>query len=155
MRQLLHALHHPGDYRWLELRPWRRHSLVLSVAGAAYIAIGLTYVLATPVPSRTAALEVPLNLAPLHVWGGAWVLVGLLAMISARWPPASEKWGYSALSGLAAWWAASYLAGVILLDGAGQSLSGAMVWGLVAFMWWGISGLDNPDGTAPAMRGEL
>lgn len=154
MRQLLHALHHPSAYPWLELRPWRRHSLVLSVAGAAYIAIGLTYVLATPAPSRTDALEVPLNLAPLSVWGVAWVIVGLLSMLSARWPPASEKWGYSALSGLAAWWAASYLAGV-LLGAENQSVSGALVWGLVAFMWWGISGLDNPDGGGPALRGEL
>lgn len=154
MRQLLHALHHPSHYRWLELRPWRRHSLVLSVAGAVYVAIGFTYAIAEPVPSRVSALEVPLNLMPLRGWGIVWVIVGLLAMLSARWPPASEKWGYSALSGLAAWWAASYLAGV-LLGAQNQSTSGALVWGLVAFLWWGISGLDNPDGGGPALRGEL
>lgn len=154
MRQLLHALHHPRDYRWLELRPWRRHSLVLSVAGLAYVAIGLTYVFASPTPSRVSALEVPLSLLPLAGWGVVWASVGVLAMISARWPPASEKWGYSALSGMAAWWAASYLMGVFL-GAANQSVSGALVWGLVAFMWWGISGLDNPDGGGPALRGEL
>ena len=47
MKHLLTALTNPREYEW-GLRPWRRHSLVVLVAGFAYIAIGATYLLAEP-----------------------------------------------------------------------------------------------------------
>ena len=34
--------------------------------------------------------------------------------------------------------------GVLVLDTPQQALSGAAVWALVALLWWGISGLENP-----------
>ena len=145
MKNLLTALTRPREYEW-GLRPWRRHSLVVLVAGFAYIAIGATYLLTEPVESRESALALALNLAPMSAWGVVWIAVGVLAVISARWPPASETWGYATLSGLAAWWSACYALGVAL-GAENQSMSGALIWGLVAFLWWAIAGLWNPDHT--------
>lgn len=144
MKALIRALTHPRGYVWLALRPWQRHSLVLAVAGAAYIGIGASYALAAPRPARASSLELALNIMPLDGWGVVWVMVGLLGVLSSRWPPASETWGYSAMSCLAALWGGFYL-GAIVVGATAQAFTGAVVWFLVAFLWWAISGLSNPD----------
>lgn len=139
--------------RWLALRPWRRHSMVLLVAGVVYIMIGAAYAFTPSNPQRTAALSVPLALAPLRAWAVLFILVGLLAILSARWPPASESWGYTTLSGLSTLWAMFYVWGMIL-GGTLTNITGAGLFGLLAFMWWAISGLRNPDELpAPAPLG--
>ena len=51
MKHLIAAALHPRAYSW-GLRPWRRHSLVLALAGCAYVAVGITYLVSRPVPSR-------------------------------------------------------------------------------------------------------
>lgn len=144
MRRLVSALRHPADYSWWELRPWRRHSLVLAVAGVIHVLIGVAY-LATPTnPVRSATLTVPLSLAPMPVWCGVFGLVGALALVSARWPPASEGWGYSAMSGVAALWAAFNVWGV-LITGETAGFTSALIWSVLAFLWWAIAGLVNPE----------
>lgn len=143
MRHLIAALLNPRAYEWRTLRPWRRHSLVLVVAGAVYVSIGIAYILGPTNPTRDQALRVPLHWLPLCAWGVVFLVAGALAFVSARWPPASETWGYSTLSGLSALWACFYLAGAVL--GATGALPGALVWSLVAFMWWAIAGLHNPE----------
>lgn len=144
MKRLLIAATHPRGYVWRALRPWKRHSLVLAVAGTAYIGIGVTYMLATPRTDRVNSLQLAINIAPMDVWGTIWAFVGLLGVLSSRWPPASETWGYTLMSSLAALWGAFYLGGVAL-GAPKQSLSGALVWSLVAFLWWAVAGLKNPD----------
>lgn len=140
MRYLIAALRHPQDYRWFALRPFRRHSLVLVVAGSMYIAIGVSILTSTPT-CRAAALRVPLTWAPPVVWSTMFIVVGILAVLSSRWPPASEKWGYSVLSGLSALWATFYAWGLFSLGSA--ALPGLEVWSLVTFLWWAIAGLVN------------
>lgn len=136
---------HPQPRTWWGLRPWQRHSLVLAVAGVVYIAVGLTY-LATPLTeNRASSLELALVFFPLTVWGVVWIGVGLLALASTRWPPASSTWGYTALAAMAGGWGATYLLTIVFLGGPSSGFSGALVWFLVAFMWWAISGLMNPD----------
>lgn len=130
--------------RWLGLRKWKRHSLVLAVAGTVYVLVGVSYIVAEPTPSRESALRLAIAWMPLSIWGVVWIVVGLLAFLSARWPPTSETWGYTTMTGLAAAWSAFYALG-ILLGSPAQNVSGVLVWGLVAFMWWAISGLVNPD----------
>lgn len=143
MKHLLAALRHPQDYRWRALRPWMRHSLVLAVAGTVYVLVGISYVAAEANASRESALRLALDWMPLPAWGVVWIIVGLLAILSSRWPPASETWGYTSMTGLAAGWSAFYLLGIALGSDL-QNVSGVLVWGLVAFMWWAISGLVNP-----------
>ena len=130
---------------WLQLRPWRRHSLVLAVAGAVYIAVGAVYISVPLTHDRSAGLALPLHYAPAQVWGVVWVMVGVLAVISTRWPPPNETWGYTILAALAAFWAAAYALSIALLHAPHSGLSGVLVWALVAFLWWGISGLRNPN----------
>jgi hypothetical protein len=132
-----------NDQRWFALRPWQRHSLVLAVAGGVYLMYGAT-LLATG-SGRSASLNLAFSLAPPGLWATVWVCVGLLALASTRWPPRSKTWGYTALSGLAVAWASMQGLGVLLLDAPKIGLNGMLVWGLVGFLWWAISGLVNPD----------
>jgi hypothetical protein len=133
---------------WLSLRDWKRHSLVLAVAGTVYICTGVTYMTTEPTNSRLSALRVAIDWMPLSAWGIVFMLVGALAILSSRWPPASETWGYTALTSLSIGWAGFYLCAIPLGAPAGQNFTGALAWGLLGFLWWAISGLVNPDGRA-------
>lgn len=135
--------------RLLHLRPWRRHSVVLAVAGVVYICYGAAILAVPPNDARTASLRLAEQLMPIRIWGFVWIFVGLLALASTRWPPQSETWGYAAMSGLAAFWSAVIGLGILVADAPSQSLTGSLVWALMAFMWWGISGLMNPDDEVP------
>jgi hypothetical protein len=130
---------------YFKLRPFRRHSLVLLVAGLVYMCVGLAYMLAHPTPSALMGLAIALSWAPLSFWGGVWFGVGLLAVISARWPPIFESWGYMVLTGMAAGWSATYLMGILFANAPVANLTAVLVWGLLAFLWWAVSGLLNPD----------
>lgn len=146
MRSLIAALKQPDSYDWRHLRPWQRHSLVLAVAGVVYVSLGCVYLTIPLTPDRAESLKLALAIMPMKAWACAWIVVGLLALTSTRWPPASKTWGYSALTGLAAAWGSAYLLGVLLLGvPAAMGAAGALVWFLVAFLWWAISGLMNPD----------
>lgn len=129
----------------LGLRPWRRHSLVLAVGGGVYFFVGLAYLLVPMTEARAAGLKLPLALVDIKVWGVIWMLFGMLAFASTRWPPASETWGYTAMSSLSALWACFYVFG----DPAGANVLGVLVWALFSFLWWAVSGLRNPDDLLP------
>lgn len=145
MKNLVRALRHPADYPWLELRPIQRHSVVLIVGGLIYVAIGAVYAFTESSPQRIAGLKLALVAMPVQGWGVAWMVVGLLAVLSARWPPASKTWGYTALTGMAVCWAGMFLGGVAFLDTPSSGLTATLVYGLLGFMWWAIAGLMNPD----------
>lgn len=129
---------------WRGIRSFQRHSLVLMVAGLVYILIGVSYLASDPTPSRIAALHYAVKYVDYNHWGFVFIFAGCLAILSSRWPPISETWGYQALTGLSAGWACFYLAGVVFHDAPMQGLSGFLSWGLIGFMWWAISGLVNP-----------
>lgn len=129
------------------VRPFKRHSLILVVAGFSYMLTGLTYILANPTLNRKIALQIALSVYPIEFWGSFFVLVGLLASLSSRWPPVTEKWGYSILAGLSAGWSATYAAGVLFGNSPISNLTACLQWGLLAFLWIAIPGLVNPDKT--------
>lgn len=129
----------------LGVRPWERHSLVLLVAGLSYTATGLSYILAEPTKTREVALHFPLAWAPIGFWGILFMAAGALVVLSSRWPTFAETWGYMVLTGLSTGWSLAYVAGVIFSNSPATNLSGGLVWGLLAFLWWAISGLLNPD----------
>jgi hypothetical protein len=131
--------------RFVGIRPWTRHSLVLLIAGAVYIVIGLVYIQTPNGSSTWTALSVARAWLTLDHWGWVWITVGILAMISSKWPPVAEKWGYMALTALAAAWGAFYVLGVIFGPSTWGTAAVGMVWWLVAFMWWAISGLVSPE----------
>lgn len=132
---------------WKGIRPWTRHSQVLMVAGFVFIAIGFSYILAEPNPSRTVALQIALEWMPLDGWGWVFVTGGMLSIISSRYPPVSKTWGYMVLTGIAAGWSAFYVLPIIPLfgDSPATNISGGLLWGLFGYLWWAISGLLDPE----------
>lgn len=130
---------------WKDLRPWQRHSMVLLVAGLVYVGIGYSFTFTEdPPPSRKLALHVALSWWSLDTWGFIFMGVGLLAILSTRWPARSLTWGYMALTGLSAAWSTVYFVGIWFGGSPGTNYSGGLVWALIAFLWWGVSGLLNP-----------
>ena len=130
---------------WRGLRPWKRHSLVLMVAGLVYIGIGCSYIFGDSSSSRAISLEIALRWFSLHQWGVVFILAGTLSIVSSRWPPISKTWGYMVLTGLSVQWAGWYAAGILVGDAPSGNMSAVATWGLIGFMWWAISGLRNPD----------
>lgn len=139
------ALGEPLDHNWAGVRPIRTHSMVLIVAGLVYVAIGISYLTAEPTPERLRALKFALVWLDYNHWGYVWVLVGILSIISSRWPPVSETWGYTVLTGQAAAWGLFYGTGIAFGSAPNSNVSGVLSWGLIAFMWWSISRLVNPE----------
>lgn len=129
---------------WRGIRPWQRHSLVLLVAGLVYLMIGLSAIFIDPTPAREKALQFAANWWDLETWGVIFALAGILSIVSARWPPVSETWGYTVLTGLSALWSGFYLMGIVLGNSPVSNVAGVLSWGLIAFLWWAIAGLVNP-----------
>ena len=144
MKRLIDGLMHPREHRWAELRPWRQHSQVLIVSGLVYVIVGISYVVTEPTDARYAALRLATVLMPLHAWGWIWIVCGGMVFVSARWPPVSETWGYSVLTTLSFSWSFVYAAGVLFLNAPSSAISGSLLWGLVAYLWYKIAGLTNP-----------
>ena len=130
---------------WRGFRPWRRHSLVLVVAGLVYIAIGFSYFTSDPNDARYSALYYARVAFEMPVWGAWFAITGCLAILSARWPPISKTWGYTMLTGLSTAWALFYLMGILFKGKPESGFSGFLIWGIVAFLWWAISGLVDPE----------
>jgi len=130
------------------LRSWKRHSLILTVSGFLYILAGFIYINTPTTRNREVALKLILQVAPIEFWGTVFIFAGLLAVVSSRWPPFAETWGYMVLTGMSSGWAATYLLGILFFHAPAQNASQVMLWGCLAFMWWAISGLLNPDKTA-------
>jgi hypothetical protein len=147
----MNVTNQPEPSRWRRhfwgLRPYNRHSLILSVAGLCYMLTGATYISAAPTPARKAALAVALRWFPIEIWGMIFVIVGLLVVISSRWPRVSDSWGYALLTGLSAGWSATYAAGVIFEHAPIGNFTAVLQWALLAFLWWAVGGLVSPDKT--------
>lgn len=137
---------------WIGVRPFLRHSLVLLVAGAVYVAIGYSYLQTEPNAARLDALYYALKVTSYNNWGFVFMVVGILAVISSRWPPVSEKWGYFVLTGQSVAWALFYLTGILFHDSAPANIVGVLSWGLIGFLWWAISGLVNPNALTQMMN---
>ena len=135
-----------GIQDWLAFRPWERHGLVLAVGGSVYILLGLIFMGTEEMTAtRQATLELALRHAPLHTWGFVFFCGGVLAVSSSKWPRFNNSWGYMVLTGLASGWSAMYFVNYILNRPTLVTLGYGLVWGLLAFMWWAISGLVNPE----------
>lgn len=129
---------------WLRLRPFSRHGAVLVVSGLSYMTMGFNFLLDELSPARERSLSVALDMLTPKMWGWMFVVAGLAAIISARWPPFATSWGYAVLTGFSSGWAAIYILGYIIEDGPRSNLTYGAIWALLAFLWWAVSGLVNP-----------
>jgi hypothetical protein len=114
----------------------------------------MTHFFSTPSEARLEALYYADNLLPYRYWGILFVVAGILASVSSRWPPVSETWGYTVMTGLSSAWSTFFLAGVLLHESDPVNLTAALIWGLVAFLWWAISGLVNPRSSIAVAQNE-
>ena len=130
---------------YIGIRPWTRHSLVLLVAGLVYIVIGVVYLNTQENGPAWASLAIAREWLPIDALGALWIIVGVMAILSARWPPKVETWGYMALTALSANWGSFYILGVIFGYNTIGSLAVGLMLLLVAFLWWAISGLLSPE----------
>lgn len=115
------------------------------VAGILYTLVGVSYALSHPTPGRKQSLSFLLEIAPQQFWGGLFMLAGVLTSISSVWPPFAHTWGYMILTGLSAGWGAVYLMGMLFFSSPSTNITQVCLWGILAYMWWAISGLINPD----------
>lgn len=143
---------HPIE-KWRGFRVWKRHSLVLLVAGFIYALLGLSAILSPPRHDRDEALKIALQWMPLDGWGVVFIFCGSMAVLSSRWPPFSETWGYTVLTGLSSGWSAFYVMG-ILYGSPITNLNMVFTWGILGFLWWAISGLVNPDDNVAILLAE-
>lgn len=138
--------------RWLALRPWTRHSVIVAIGGMIYLIYGLSLIVIPLTADRARSLKLPLawTHGAIEPWGVVWVLVGLAALASTRWPPSSEKWGYAAMSGLSSLWAGFYAWD--LTDRPSAAIAGLCVWGLLTALWMAISGFPTNPGPIRSRR---
>lgn len=119
---------------------------MLAGASLVYIGYGAGLVFMEPAEGKLVALRDLFMIAPPLVWGVLFALVGFFALLSTRWPRGHANWGYVVMCGWAAFWAGAY--GIPLLFFGAQwdlSIPGALVWSMIAYLWWGISGLISPE----------
>lgn len=133
------------DMSYYKFRPFTRHSLVLLVGGFMIFVYGFVIHTWSPDGPRAASIELALKLAPLGFWGTLWSLTGLLSMVSSIWPVMSEKWGYTLLTAASSGWGAIYLTGLFVPGNSLGEMGGAILWNLIAFLWWATAGLMNPE----------
>lgn len=131
--------------RWLSFRPWQRHSLVLMVGGLVYIGHGVTFLILGDLSERReAAMYIALSVFPLETWAILFIIAGAMSVLSSRWPSFLDSWGYMVLTGLSAGWSAMYFVGYFIGGAPISNVSTGLIWGMMAFMWWAVSGLSNP-----------
>lgn len=133
----------------ITVRPWKRHSLILVMAGLGHVLMGATYLYLEEGGPRMRMLVVPLKTAPVDFWALLFMWVGVFIILSSVWPGHSEKWGYTVATGWSAAWSAQYLIGAYFLDGHyASNIAMGLLFALIASLYWGTSGLVNPDDLA-------
>jgi hypothetical protein len=126
------------------------------VVGLLYILIGFLYANAPSSRGREVSLAALLQVAPIGFWGSLFVISGLMAVISSRWPPLTATWGYMVLTGMSSAWSLGYLLSSAFFHAPwSTNITQMFLWGILAFLWWAVSGLLNPDQTAVTDHGQF
>lgn len=122
-----------------------RRGAFLILFGAVYALIGYSYLTLSPV-SETAvrhALRLALNVAPLPVWGWAWITAGAVAMLCGACCTGRKAVGFAAAVVLPALWAVVYVAAWLVGDIARGWVSAAIYAALAAAVAV-IAGMPEP-----------
>lgn len=126
-------------------RHWTRHSLVLSVAGLIYVGIGVAFILSPGYVGKDPSLKVALQWLSLTGWGVVYIVCGSLGMLAGFAPVGKKTFGYMILTGLSSLWAGFYVMSVIFGEAPKLTLLSGLIWILLAFIWWAVSGLISPE----------
>lgn len=129
----------PMSLGWNTFKPWDRHGLILMVAGIINVLIGAAFV-----SSPTARLgDISINIFPGNTVYYGFIIAGAIAVMSARWPSKPRTLGYTALTGWTSSTGCVYIWGGFEEQNA-SFLATGLIWILMAFLWWAISGLISP-----------
>lgn len=135
---------------WTQVRPWDRHGLILLIAGLTYILIGVAYMVSEDPYVDQDQLRLALYIAPYFVWYVGFIVVGVIAMVSSRWPSTTRPIGYAALTAWSTAWAGFHIIGGLSQPINVTYIVGGLMMGMLGFLWWAISALiclPNERGT--------
>jgi hypothetical protein len=135
-------------------RNWTRHSIVLGVSGLIYAGIGFSFIYAPGYVGKDPSLWMALKYLTLSQWGLIYLGVGFLATFAGTFPIGKKTWGYMALTSLSSVWAFCYVLSVVFGGAPKRTVLSALVWSLVAFLWWAVSGLLSPEHVKRMMRND-
>lgn len=124
---------------------WTRHSLVLIVAGLIYVGIGYAFIASPGYVGKDPSLKSALRLLTLDQWGLVYICTGLFAMGAAFSPIGKKTWGYMILTAISSAWAMLYVMSVVSGGAPKITLLSSLIWLLLAFIWWAVSGLLSPE----------
>lgn len=124
---------------------WTRHSLILMIAGLMYAAIGYAFIVSPGYVGKDPSLKSALRLMTLDQWGLVYICCGVLAMISAFSSIGKKVWGYMVLTAISAAWAFLYVMSVVSGGAPKLTLLSSLLWLMLAFIWWAVSGLLSPE----------
>jgi uncharacterized membrane protein len=116
---------------------------VLVLLGFIFILTGFGFVKHPELnPAAKAQLHTALQIAPIQFWGVMFIISGLVAMISSRWPPGQSVWGYGTLAIVSIWWTSMYVTGWLYLGVTG-AYRGALSWATTSLIILIISGWEE------------
>lgn len=124
---------------------WTRHSLILLGAGLIYIAIGIGFINAPPLIGKDPSLKIALHWISLDQWGYIFIACGICAIAASTWPIGKKVWGYMILTALSLAWCSFYVLAIIFYGAPKIVWISGLTWGLLAFIWWAVSGLISPE----------
>jgi len=125
-------------------KPWDRHGLILTTVGVSYILISIVLLLSDQSTSGLSNVKDILAVAPYPYWCGALIVVGCASILSAILNSIPRTLGYVVLTGWSTFWAGVHIIGGLSYPMDLSYVSLGMIWALMAFLWWAISGLLSP-----------
>lgn len=122
----------------------------LLIKSVVYLIHGWVYLTIPATPPLRAALRMPLEVAPLAVWGAVWLAAGLAAAAAAfARDPGHDRWGFLALIAVGSFWAVSYLWASIggwSVTAFARGLLGAAFYAAIAGVVIVVAGWPEPPG---------
>ena len=109
MPHRLPAAHRPGT----PAQHIGRQGAILLFYGLTAVLFGLAYILIPPSAVGTRNLVFALRFLPLHAWGGVWLTIGVIAVVSAFAGINKHKWALTLLLLMFIIWGVAYLSSSI------------------------------------------
>lgn len=122
------------------------------MAGLIYIGIGYGFISAPGYVGKDPSLHSALRLMSMDSWGIVHIVCGVLASVAAFSPIGRKAWGYMILTAISSVWAALYTVSVFTGGAPRLTFLSSLIWLLLAFIWWAVSGLLSPEHIQKLMR---
>lgn len=136
---------------YMMLKPFGVRGLVLSTLGVLWVLIGVSGLTVGLSPLSVLTIDYMLDelffLNTVTV-SAAWIATGIMGIITSRWPPYQDSWGFFFLAPMPMFWALLHLVGAIF-HGPILGVLVTVVYAVMCVLLWGISKLEDPSMTPP------